>query len=377
MTQASDEPFCAIPSPDGAAELLIEQGDRSAHAYLVPLSMRDSTMRHCWIRNLTAAPDAWDVETMEAGNAPSLPREFCRDAGAAEPLDADRLRALWLPAGDGVALYEGEDLLIYIPPWSGHDGFPGYARDCASPSQIAWPMPEDPAPITEQLSHAEEFWEAWVAEPNLWDRLQPKFIEAAESALGTDSRYFAIDNGKWPPKAVLFFQQPDCMVAVTVGVSLRPQPRIVMEAENATAVHRIELALALPLTSAEEVIVRCGKSLSGLASLPWENFTFLAHGHSVSADCFPALDDGSVPTAAVLTAEQDSMPQIEFPDVMGDAVNVLWLIPITDQERQLAIREGSDELLHFLQHDPTPRFVAEPPAAGQRWFRRLTRFFSD
>lgn len=357
MEDPTSKTIFVAPSPYGTVEALVEQNERVASFYLVPLALQErGEMYYSWVRNLVPAPLDFDVESLDQGIEPLLPQQYCRHSKGAEPLAAEDLRVLWLPSGDGAALYENDELLAYIPPWSGRDGFTGYARDASERSPIAWPLSQARDAVEEQLAEAEAFWKAWSADPNPWHQTQPRLIEAAEKVLGPHTRYAAIDGRKWPHKGMAYFEREDLTILVTLGVSLYPQPRVGLTLDDPFLAHRIELALALPHDASEKLLDECGSALSGLASFPWTYLTFLGHGHTIPFDCFPPLPDGSALPGAVLTTRPKGVPNLTFPDVSGDPVNVLWVVPITEKERQFATSNGSEELLSFLKHVAAPRF---------------------
>ena len=66
-----------------------------------------------------------------------------------------------LPEGNAAALYEGGVLLAIIPPWSGTNGFHGYARDSIGEGPVAWEIGTHNALIG-RLHEAEEIGRAHV-----------------------------------------------------------------------------------------------------------------------------------------------------------------------------------------------------------------------
>ena len=67
---------------------------------------------------------------MKEGFAPLNPIQFCRYPQGQASLQKKSLRVVWLPEGNGASLFEDNNLLALIPPWSRVKGFHGYARDC-------------------------------------------------------------------------------------------------------------------------------------------------------------------------------------------------------------------------------------------------------
>lgn len=327
-------------SPHGNLEAIVEQDDRVAYLYLRAPEWEEFGLKTCWIRNLTAAPAAMDVEEMRQGIPPMLPQEFCVYPLGQEPLDPERLRLVWFPEGDGVALMEDDEMLAAIPAWGGYKGFPGYARDCIGESQLCWKL-EDPTEFRARISAAERFWE----EESPWDACQHAFLAAYESVLGPHSRYYAIDGGHWPPKALVRFDRAEGTYLLTLGISLRPQPVVEMYYDEPQDFRRFEFAACISREVKEETMMKIASYLSAQSSLPWHQFTFFAHGHTIVCDAF--ADDEALRdfTSLLLVDSPASAPELNPPRMGVEKVSLLWIVPLTSAERQVAEDEGCKVIL--------------------------------
>ncbi len=78
--------------------------------------------------------------------------------------------------------------------------------------------------------------------------------------------------------------------------------------------------------------------MSSLSALPWHAGTFLDDKHTV-----PHRD-----RAALIRRDPPGAPSIALPRFDGDPVHLLWAVPITAEQRDLAVREGSDALIATL-----------------------------
>lgn len=81
--------------------------------------------------------------------------------------------------------------------------------------------------------------------------------------------------------------------------------------------------------------------LSVGAAYPWRENTFLAHGHTIPFRQIAGF-------AAVLLVNPKLVPELECPEYepfRGDAVNLLWVVPITDEVYQFAQEHDIDETL--------------------------------
>ena len=111
--------------------------------------------------------------------------------------------------------------------------------------------------------------------------------------------------------------------------------------ENPQNMNRIELGFA----AVEEHRPLCRlmyANLSMYANIPWQKMTFLGHGHTVPMQ---NIKDFS----AVLFVNPRNVNGLESPEYSvfpgGGAVNMLWVVPITQQEYDFAVKNSSEELM--------------------------------
>src|SRR6185436_1514465 len=259
-------------SPLGNVSAVVEDDGRVVYLYLQYEKPPGDTapIRACWIRNRVAAPADVNPEEMKRGMPPLMPARYCRIPAASPPLDPRLLRFVWLEEGNGVALLEENELLAVVPPWSGMGGFDGYARDCREESPFAWPLPEGDV-LKERVRRADEFWQLWDGE--FWPPWRDAMIDRLESILGPHSKYYAIDGGDWPPRAMLRFDLANCFVLATVGMSLLPMPAVEMSAGDPSPLRRIELAAAFDVNIPEGEVSQFASYLSAQVRLPWNHWT--------------------------------------------------------------------------------------------------------
>ncbi len=174
-----------------------------------------------------------------------------------------------------------------------------------------------------------------------------------EGALGSHERYFAIDEGRWPPKAAAVFGCGAYKVIATIGVGLVPQPQVELAYEDPIPHRRFELALGVASDLSEEELRRCLSYVSGQTKLPWHDFTFLASGHTVPCDSMPKGTAGQEFPAVLLLSAPRQAPEIAVPRVFDEPVNLLWMVPITHIEREFAMKESSNALGAKLAKQPT------------------------
>lgn len=335
-------------SPHRNLEAIVEQDDRVAYLYLIAREEPGIGFKSLWLRNLAPAPEVMDLEGMRNGIPPMLPREHCKHPAGKEALDASRLRFVWLPEGDGVAVMEDDEILGMIPPWGVIGDFPGYSRDATGESGLCWGL-EDPAIIQSRISDAERFWQRWDEGESQWSECQNSMLEVYDQVWGPYTNYFAIDGKKWPPKALIRTKLADVTYLATLGISLRPQPQVEMHCEDPRDYRRFEFATCFDNAVANEIVKQFASYLSGQSSLPWAQFTFLGHGHTIRCETF-SLDPSLRRFTAVLLLEQPATaPKIDLPFVAGEKVRLLWAIPITADEQAFCEKEGS---MAFLKRFP-------------------------
>jgi hypothetical protein len=143
------------------------------------------------------------------------------------------------------------------------------------------------------------------------------------------------------------FAWKDRTVLVTVGVALRPQPNVEMSTETPEQLRRIELGAVLPSSWSEEAVQGFGSYISGQSNLPWKKYTWLGPGHTLPCDSWQNPDH----TAALLQHEHSGASEIALERVVDDPVNVLWFVPISEEEKQVAINQGSEWLKSRLPAD--------------------------
>ncbi|PSL47311.1 suppressor of fused protein SUFU [Chitinophaga niastensis] len=337
------EPEILIEQPNNRGTLyaIVEQDDRAAYFYLYPSELLTTkySPRPCWLRNLQPAPEKKDVAAMKEGMAPMLEASYCNHPEGKEPLEKERITFVWMEEGDGAAvLYDGE-ILGVIPGWSLYkdEHAVAYAADCIGAGDDDRLMPLGKRGVNVlygRVDQAIAFWNEWTeASSQTWGILQDKYIHAYEAAFGTIQQYYAIDGGQWPPMALGKFEKEGIIYLVTMGVGIRPMPWVeLLYSERAPGFRRMELAMACSKKdfTDKEVMTMAG-IMSGLADRPWKQITWLGEGHTISSDELPAPFESLVVSAALYDG-----PSIELPELYGDKVNLYWLSPITQLEREFA-----------------------------------------
>ena len=338
-------------SPNGNGVVIVEQDDRVAFFYFMTEIRSEKRIRTCWVRNLQLAPEVFDALGMREGLPPMMPRAHCKHPDGSPPLDPEKLKVVWSEEGDAAALYECEELLAVVPSWSGSNGFDGFARDCIGGGPIAWEL-SDTNVSHDRYAKAADYWRSWDA-AELWPGYRDQMLGSLQQAFGPHTRYFAIDGGNWPPKALAWFKYSSSAILNTIGVSMRSQPSVELSVDNPSCYRRIELAACLDLSFGDRVFEEVAAYISGQSGLPWSQNTWLGHGHTLPADVFERHTSGRMPFV-IFSDRNPAVSAPTLPPFRDDPVSVLWMIPISERERDFAVRNGSAALFERLfSQEPT------------------------
>lgn len=377
-------------SPYGNVDAIVEHDSRAVYFYLneSPASRERCGrfgMRACWVRNLEKGPHVINVDEMKAGIATMLPRHDCIEPELHRLPTDETLKIVWLEEGTGAALVEisledqSENIIAIIPPWSGVDGFHGYASNCANPTDVCWPMPDNPL-MTKRVQNAKQFWESWQQTPSSevssseasssvptemqstkaqtpWEVQLPLIIESHDQRFAATPQMrieTEVPGQHFPLAKILQYRTPLHDVLVTAGLSIFPQPAVEMFVENPSELRRIEIAVlidradgsaeisdAAPEPLSPEIV----NQLAGLALYPWQNFTWLGPGHSCQFST-PAGDIGVLLTDSQ-ASEITGLKPSKLSNFRDDEVNLLWLRTIakSDYDRLAAGSLTLDEII--------------------------------
>ena len=352
-------------SPFGTLDAIVQHDGSSVYFYLNQPGNQSSIegrkafgTRACWVRNLSVGPLVLNEDEMKQGISPMLPRTHCiHREGQPIPV-ADNLQVVWFEEGNGAALIETQPdtdpiTLAVIPPWSGLEGFHGYAAECAIESPLCWPMPDNPR-LKQRIERASQFWSQWETpagetsvndEGNPFTKLQPEILKAYDERFliaktePPGRKYFSIDGGQFPPRGLVQYQSENGIVLATVGMSVFPQPAVELFTDDPINHRRIELAVRIRIesnatsSSIELAVDAIAKQLSGLAAYPWNRFTWFGPGHSCRLlDATPNCESALLVHDHQLAKSESS--RLSMPCFRDDPINLLWLVPITASQQQ-------------------------------------------
>ena len=338
-------------SPYGSRKVTVEYDGQVTAAYLHDgVTVISAT----WIANHEPAPAATDQARLDAGRAPLMPAAHTRHPGGRPPLPASALEALWFEEGDGVAVLENGRPLAVIAGWSDAErGMPGYSRDVIGQTPFGWSLDDAMEGLAPRLERSRSFWR-W--RQHGWSQFQQALLGHLDTRLGPAGHYWDASAGQQPLTGVT--ERPPApgrpyTVLSTVGMSCQRMPVVEQVLDDSSGYARVELAVATTLPSAQAARV-----FLWLSTYPWHAVTWFGPGHSVRWYHEPAtfpLGSAGIGAEAVLLLEAPGpgLDGPEPPDLSGftfggDPVRWLWLVPISERDRQLARERGSATLVSRL-----------------------------
>ena len=352
-------------SPYGSRRVTVEYDGLTTAAYLHDDT---SVISATWIANHRPAPDSIDEARLDAGRAPLMPAGLIKHPGRRGSLQGSALQALWFEEGDGVAILENGQPVAVIAGWSDMDrGMPGYSRDVVGQTPFGWPLDEAMEGLAPRLERSRAYWR-WRQSASGWDQFQQALLGHLQARIGPGGHYWDSSAGQQPPTGVT--ERPPephrpYTILSTVGMSCQRMPVVEQVLDDPSGYARIELAIATTLPSAQAAQV-----FLWLATYPWRAVTWFGPGHSVRWYHEPASFPlgGHEGYGAVLLLDSpgsppggdsqerppgQTLPGPQPPDLSGftfggDPVRWLWIVPISERDRQLAKEHGSASLVSRL-----------------------------
>lgn len=329
-------------SPVCDIQAFVEENDASYYFYLwVYPGSESAYIKSCWICNSAGAPEEIDLEAMKAGMAPVMPKKYISHPAQGIRLNPEDLSIVWFEEGDAAALFEKERLLCVIPGWSGSQGFNGYSRYAAGMMPYAWELTEAEEVLMKRAEKSRKFWDYFEGE--YWEDVQQVHIQTLEAFFGAYEKYYAIDGETFPPKALVTGRKDGICYGITAGVSLIPMPLTEQYYEEALDYRRIELGFAA-VRERQDICIKMYSFLSSLSALPWDEISFLGHGHTIPCNVIEGF-------SAVWLLNARLIPEIASPDYkdfMGDRVNLLWVVPLTQEEYETVMEFEVEEMLQRI-----------------------------
>ncbi len=328
-------------SPVSDIQAVVEKSDKNYYFYLwINPNGPAPEMRACWICNRVKAPKDMDEAFAVEGESPCMPSEFVDHDPSGIELDDSSLSVQWFEEGDSAAVLSGDKIIAVIPCFSGYNGFYGYSVYAKGTGPFAWELKGANQRFEEEVKRSKDFW-GFFEDKDFWGKTQEFHMNALNRFFGKEEKYYAIDGGKFPPKALVQGRKDNILYAVTLGVSMIPMPKVEMYYQDEYRdFRRMELGFACDARF-EGLLNLFASTMSGLASYPWNELTFFGHGHTVPFRNIKGRDYLLFLNDRLLSGTCSP----EYGDYMGEKINLLWLVPITADDKAFIEENGIDEYL--------------------------------
>lgn len=288
------------------------------------------------------------VDDMKSGNQPYLPHEFSNDKTLIVDFDNEEdWEVQWGLDQNSLSVFYKESLIAVMPEWSGYKGFNGYSVGVSKENDLAWPLLDSNEQVT-RVFEERAFLENW--NDQTWPQFQGKILDIYKEFIKGEARYFAADEGKWPPLGLNYLKVNNRQFWSTVGMSLLPMPQFGMSHDDPSTFRNIELAILLETT---EDTMTLGCYLSAQAKYPWYYGTHFDHGHTIP--CRELRDCSSDMTSMLIVSRAKFLPKVELESLNNNS-RLLFMIPIYQSEQIFTEKYGSSELLKLFEESGTDLF---------------------
>ena len=327
----SDSPLCPV-------QAFVEQTENAIYFYLFYIfGDKGKNLRACWVCNCREAPDQLD-----AGEKISMMPKGCFSHDPQGiTLDPEKLMISWFPDGDSAALLCGGNIMAIIPPKAGLYDFPGFARYAVGQNRYAWELDAEQRMYwMEKIAESDRLFESTHIR-EFWEQMQRQHLQKLEEFFGPHTGYYAIDDNKYPMRAVIEGQKNGVTYGITAFLSIFTQPQIEVHIRGAEQHRRIEFGFAARSDLAEHVKMQAYNCFMALAKYIYQDRTFFAHGHTNTWEGIPGFPAFLFINARALRG----LEAPEYGEFLGDPVNLLWAVPVTQQEYDFTVQNGVNAIL--------------------------------
>ena len=322
----------------------VENDGRTIYLYMSPLKDESLQPKAVWIQNLIPAPDETDRESMKKGMAPLLKKSSTRHPDGLPGVEQKRFGILWFQEGNGVAVYIDEKLSAVIPPWSGRDGLFGYSSECISQDAGTVPLEEHNTGLLERIKENEEFWKKRNS-PSYWSSYRDSLLENFERTYGKHTKYYTLSDRKYPPLAVVEFNNEDKIIYATLGMSFQNMPGVEMESKTPDEHVRSEI-----ITARSDETEWMPGLMGRIAIYPWLFNRWLGDGHTYESGLTQPFTD------FILTKDYGENflkkpAQFEFENRQ---INFLLAVPIHQEDSLVIKARGIPHVLKRIREKAQP-----------------------
>lgn len=326
-----ESPLCPI-----AAEVI--QTKQSVYFYLYDLNFEEEHLEvrsACWVKNLVEAPDDFDLNEMEEGKPPLMPKEYIKDTMDFEPYKEEDLEIVWSKEGHIAGLYHKGEVVCVIPSWATPSQMCGYSKYCKADSVIAWELTKENALIP-RLEEGREFWNQDFT--NTWRSYSELWMNNLHERYGKGIQCFEINKDAFPSRYLITHKDQENEYAFTIGMGMFAMPNTDRYLDDYESRAYSELAFAYRSGSLkEEELHTIFSQMAGLSNLPWNAIDYIGHGHTIDfhIEGYPY---------AILLRNESIRGQAEY-ELEKQGVCINWIVPITKEEFEALQKEKSNRSL--------------------------------
>lgn len=345
-------------NPYSSMTAFLEDDGRTIYLYLQSQFNDEYRMQSVWVRNRVPAPTQRKKEDFHSGLAPILCSFELEDKHDTSPINPEDIHFIWLEEGNGVALFEKEELISFLPPWSGIKNFHGYSKYLKTEAITAYPL-GDPnnGPIIDRINSARNFWE-FRASKQSWSEIRDSRLEYLENEFQKHTMYWSADGGKFPFVGIAKFrpkQYPNISIYSTIGMSAQNMPNVELYHRDYEEYSRIEMVFAVYEPEGNISENWAPHFMGEVIKYPWSMLQWFGAGHTISLtkkdpflnmDHFTHLLFMDKVSESIINKESYPAPQLNsFISENGYKVNFLFSLPIIEEERCFILEKGYHSLL--------------------------------
>ena len=292
-----------------------------------------STFAACWIKNHVKVSDIHSPhDDVKKSLQPKMPTKYCAYPDDIAFLYKEDLEIVWGKEGSMAGLYENGELICVIPYWTTLD-FNGYSKYSRINDVALVPSPlvrHVSGELFEKMEEAKAFWKQDFH--LVWRNYKLAYLAELKRKYGKVLKFYAINQGKFPPKGLAVFEKDDIKYAFTLGIGMFPQPKIDLHIEKYQNYQLFEMAFCYRTDIGLDEH-KVFSQISSIISRPWTFNTFLDYRHAVDLQINEQYE-----SAVIIADKNVNLTQSEF--LKKQNINLLWLVPVTSESFTL-ISQGA------------------------------------
>jgi hypothetical protein len=343
-------------NPYGAFNAFLEDDSRTIYLYLQSIHNPTWKMRAVWIQNRIPAPKSRSEKDLANGLAPILCEDEILPNSPISPLIKEDITFIWTEEGDSLAVFYKEEMICFLPPWSGIKEIVGYSKYAKIDTITANPLGDSKhGVLADRVDSSRKFWE-YRADPKTWLSIQKNRLDFYESHFGKHIQYWSADGGKFPQLAICKFEPKeysDVIFFTTIGISGQNMPTVELYLKDYLDFSKIEIIFAHKKTEENNSDTWIPHALGEIMKYPWMMGKWFGNGHTISLSRrdpsalhlnFTTIFFVENPSNKL----EDKSPIHEFRTEKNELVKVLYAIPISDEEMIFAKEKGAKALIELM-----------------------------